>query len=47
MMYQELRQGDIPCLSFMKNTNYVMYVGPELTQKELAKGNLGIRSITA
>lgn len=37
MMYQELRQGDIPCLSFMKNTNYVMYVGPELTQKELAK----------
>ena len=37
MMYQELRQGDIPCLSSMKNTNYVMYVGPELTQKELEK----------
>lgn len=37
MMYQELRQGEIPCLSFMKNTNYVMYVGPELTTRELQK----------
>lgn len=37
MMYQELRQGEIPCLSFMKNTDYVMYVGPELTPVELSK----------
>ena len=36
-MYQELRHGEIPCLSFMKNTNYVMYVGPELTGPELFK----------
>ena len=37
MIYQELRQGEIPCLSFMKNTDYVMYVGPELTPVELSK----------
>ena len=36
MIYQELKQGALPCLSFMKNTDYVMYVGPELSPMELS-----------
>lgn len=36
MMYHELRLAGIRCLSFMKDTDCVMYVGPELTPKELA-----------
>lgn len=36
MMYHELRLAGIRCLSFMKDTDSVMYVGPELTPKELA-----------
>lgn len=39
MMYHELRLAGIRCLSFMKDTDCVMYVGPELTPKELAHLN--------
>ena len=28
---------DIPCLSFLKGTNYAMYIGPDLTKSELAQ----------
>ena len=35
MMYNDVRAGDIPILSFLKNTNYAMYVGPELSPDEL------------
>lgn len=31
MMYKEIRQGEVKCLSFLKGTDYVMYVGPELS----------------
>lgn len=31
MMFNEIKSGEIPCLSFLKGTNYAMYVGPELT----------------
>ena len=31
MKYHEVRQEAIPGLSFMKNTDYVLYVGPRLT----------------
>ena len=31
MKYHEVRQEAIPSLSFMKNTDYVLYVGPRLT----------------
>ena len=31
MMYQEIRHKSVPSLSFMKNTDYVIYVGPKLS----------------
>ena len=39
MMFNEVKSGEIPCLRFLKSTNYAMYVGPELTpkQRELLK----------
>lgn len=39
MMYNEIKSGDIPVLSFLKGTDYAMYVGPELNpkQRELLK----------
>jgi hypothetical protein len=39
MMFNEIKSGEIPCLSFLKGTDYAMYVGPELTpkQRELLK----------
>lgn len=35
MMYNDVKVGDIPILSFLKHTNYAMYVGPELSEHEL------------
>ena len=37
MMYNEVRSGEISCLSFLKGTPYVMYVGPELSPAQRAK----------
>ncbi len=39
MMFNEIKSGDIPSLSFLKGTKYAMYVGPELTprQREMLK----------
>ncbi len=37
MMYNEIKQGDIPVLSFLKGTSYAMYVGPELSLKQRAQ----------
>ena len=34
MMYNEIKQGDIPILSFLKGTDYAMYVGPELNPRQ-------------
>lgn len=34
MMYNDVKTGDIPILSFLKGTNYAMYVGPKLTPRE-------------
>ena len=34
MMFNEIKSGEIPCLSFLKGTDYAMYVGPELTPKQ-------------
>ena len=34
MVYNEIKPGDISCLSFLKGTDYAMYVGPELTPKQ-------------
>ena len=34
MMFNEIKSGDIPSLSFLKGTKYAMYVGPELTPKQ-------------
>ena len=38
-MYNEIKSGDIPILSFLKGTEYAMYVGPDLNpkQRELLK----------
>ena len=36
MMFNEIKSGDISCLSFLKGTPYVLYVGPEL---DLAQRN--------
>ena len=38
-MYNEIKSGDIPILSFLKGTDYAMYVGPDLNpkQRELLK----------
>ena len=33
-MYNEIKSGDIPILSFLKGTDYAMYVGPELFPKQ-------------
>lgn len=35
MMFNEIKSGEIPCLSFLKGTNYAMYIGPELSPKQL------------
>ena len=37
MMYNEVKSGDIPCLRFLKGTDYVMYLGPELTWLQKSK----------
>ena len=39
MMFNEIKSGDIPILSFLKGTDYAMYVGPALSpkQRELLK----------
>lgn len=37
MMYKEIRQSLIPCLSFMNNTDDIMYVGPKLDLQQLRK----------
>lgn len=37
MMYNEIKQGEIPVLSFLKGTSYAMYVGPELSLKQRAQ----------
>lgn len=34
-MYNDVKVGDIPILSFLKDTDYAMYVGPDLTATEL------------
>ena len=34
MMYNDVKAGDIPILSFLKGTDYAMYVGPKLTPRE-------------
>ena len=34
MMFNEIKSGDIPSLSFLKGTDYAMYIGPELTTKQ-------------
>lgn len=34
MMFNEIKSGDIPILSFLKGTDYAMYVGPELSPKQ-------------
>ena len=34
MMFHEIKSGDIPILSFLKGTDYAMYVGPELNPRE-------------
>ena len=34
MMFNEIKSGEIPCLTFLKGTRYAMYVGPELTLKQ-------------
>lgn len=33
-MFNEIKSGDIPILSFLKGTDYAMYVGPELSPKQ-------------
>lgn len=39
MMFNEIKSGDIPCLSFLKGTDYAMYIGPDLSpmQREQLK----------
>ena len=34
MMFNEIKSGDIPILSFLKGSDYAMYVGPELNPRE-------------
>lgn len=36
-MYQEIRRDAVPCLSFMKNTDYILYVGPNLSLMQKIK----------
>ena len=38
-MYNDVKAGDIPILSFLKGTDYAMYVGPELSpdQREILR----------
>ena len=33
-MFNEIKSGDIPILSFLKGTDYAMYVGPDLSKKQ-------------
>ena len=33
-MYNEIKSGDIPILSFLKGTEYAMYVGPDLSPRQ-------------
>jgi hypothetical protein len=40
MMFNEIKSGDIPCLSFLKGTPYVLYVGPELDLAQRSKLNV-------
>jgi hypothetical protein len=35
MMFNEIKSGDIPSLSFLKGTNYAMYIGPELNLEQV------------
>ena len=34
MMFNEIKSGDIPCLSFLKGTDYAMYIGPDLSSMQ-------------
>ena len=34
-MFNEIKSGDIPSLSFLKGTNYAMYIGPALNPKQV------------
>ena len=34
MMFNEIKSGDIPCLSFLKGTDYAMYIGPDLSPNQ-------------
>ncbi len=34
-MFNEIKSGDIPSLSFLKGTNYAMYIGPELNPEQV------------
>ena len=38
-MYTEIKSGDIPCLRFLKGTDYVLYVGPKLSWLQKRKLN--------
>ena len=37
MIYNEIKEGEIPVLSFLKGTGYAMYVGPELSCHQKAQ----------
>jgi hypothetical protein len=34
MMFNEIKSGDIPILSFLKGTDYAMYIGPDLNPRQ-------------
>ena len=34
MIFNEIKSGDIPCLSFLKGTDYAMYIGPDSSPKQ-------------
>ena len=35
MMFNEIKSGELPCLSFLKGTDYVMYIGPDLSPRQI------------
>ena len=37
MVFNEIKSAEIPCLSFLKGTDYAMYVGPDLTPEQMEK----------
>lgn len=46
MMYNEIKAGDIPILSFLKGTEYAMYVGPDLPTKMWMAGAVATKGTT-